>query len=75
MSLELENSPVRRAEFEALTRGWGSDGFDDLMARCQLLAEWWKGNFPLTMAEMKVTKAMTGRLRALGGLPPVELPN
>ena len=75
MSLGLEASPVRREEFENLTRGWGTDSFDDLMARCQLLADWWKGNFPLTMAEMKVTRAMTGRLRNLGGLPPAELPN
>lgn len=75
MSLEQESRPHRRAEFEQITAGWGADGYDDLMARCQLLADWWKGNFPLTMAEMKVTKAMTNRLRHLGGLPPAELPN
>ena len=75
MNLELEGSFRRREEFDSITLGWGADSFDDLMARCQLLADWWKGNFPLTMAEMKVTRAMTTRLRNLGGLPPAELPN
>ena len=75
MSLERESSPQRRPEFDDLTSGWGADSFDDLMARCHLLKDWWATNFPLTMAELKVASAMTTRLRALGGQPPLELPN
>lgn len=70
-----DKPPPRRPAFEEITAGWGCDSFDDLMARCQLLAEWWQDNFPMSMAENKVATAMTRRLRVLGGLPPPELPN
>ena len=65
----------RRPAFDELVSGWGADSFDDLMARCQLLAEWWRDHMPLSLAEVKVARAMSHRLRTLGGLPPLELPN
>lgn len=70
-----DKPPLRRQEFDSLTAGWGADSFDDLMARCQLLAEWWRDYMPLSMAELKMARAMSQRLRMLGGIPPAELPN
>lgn len=67
--------PHRRPDFDDLVAGWGSDSTDDLVARCQLVAEWWADHFPLSLAENKVAAAMTRRLRHLGGLPPPCLPN
>ena len=64
-------NPPRRPEFDAICDGWGSDNLDDLMARTQLLSEFWQKNFPLTSAEHKVARAMTKRLGELGG---VEIP-
>jgi hypothetical protein len=58
----------RRPEFDLITQGWGSDGLIDLMARCELMAEFWTKNFPLTMAERKIANAMIDRLKELGGI-------
>lgn len=58
---------TRRPDFDQITEGWGHDGYDDLLARCQLLAEWQADNF-LTMAEEKVERAMKERLKKLGGI-------
>lgn len=66
---------LRRKEFDDIANGWGSDGLDDLMARCQLIAEWWAANFPLTAPELKVARAMNKRINELGGLPPPEVAN
>ncbi len=63
-----DEQPLRRPEFDAIANGWGGDGLDDLMARLQLLAEWWQANFPLTPAEHKIARAMTKRLTDLGGI-------
>lgn len=72
--MNLHNHP-RRPEFDTIADGWGADSVADLAARCQLLAEWWGQHFPLTLAELKVARAMSQRLRNLGGFPPAELPN
>lgn len=70
-----EHKLPRREEFDTIADGWGADSVANLAARCQLLAEWWEQHFPLTLAELKVARAMSQRLRNLGGLPPAELPN
>lgn len=62
-----------RAGFEEITRGWGADRLDDLTARCQLLAEWWGHNFPLSHAEYRIAKAMRRRVCELGGIAMTEL--
>lgn len=67
--------PPRRQEFDGLVAGWGGDSLEDLLARCQLLAEWWAGHLPLSGPELKVARAMDARLRALGGIPPAMLPS
>jgi hypothetical protein len=61
---------TRRPEFDEITMGWGGDGLDDLMARCELLAAFWVANFPLTTAEHKIARAMADRLKELGGIAP-----
>ena len=58
---------TRRADFDEITTGWGADDAGDLAARCQLLAEWWQANFPLTQAELKIARAMKKRLFELTG--------
>lgn len=63
---------LRRKEFDAIANGWGSDDLDDLMARSELVSEFWHKNFPLTPAELKIARAMAAHLRKLGGLPPAE---
>ncbi len=68
-----ERKPPRRAEFDELVQGWGYDGLDDLAARCELLAEWWKEHFPLSPAELKIARAMHARLAELGGSAPLSL--
>lgn len=54
----------RRAEFDAITMGWGSDSKEDLAARIQLATDWMQsigGKPMLTDAERKVLAAMWGR--------------
>lgn len=58
----------RRADFDALVQGWGSDGREDLLTRLQLLSEWWSHAMPLRPAELKIAKAMKARLCTLGGI-------
>lgn len=68
----MSDHPVlRRKEFDDLTMGWGSDSTDDLLARCELLSEWWQGNFPLLPAEHKIARAMIKSVQDRTGL---ELP-
>jgi hypothetical protein len=62
---------VRRAGFDEICDGWGRDGLGDLVARIELLVEYWRANFPLSAAEVKVAHAMTKRLGDLGGIAPV----
>jgi hypothetical protein len=63
----------RRPEFDAICDGWGGDGLDDLMARVQLMLEFWRANFPLLPAERKVASAMGARICSLGGINPVTI--
>ncbi len=58
----------RRPEFDEITTGWGADGLDDLLARCQLLSEFWTASGGLTDAERKVANAMRARLMTLGNV-------
>lgn len=60
--------PPRRKAFDEICDGWGSDDLDDLMARVELLSEFWFANFPLSAAELKVARAMSKRLHELGGI-------
>lgn len=70
----MENRPPpRRPAFDEISSGWGADTLDDLTARCELLAEWWVEHLPLSLAELKVARAMSARLHNLGGLPPPVL--
>ena len=62
----------RRPEFDAIADGWGSDGLDDLMARVELLIEYWRTHMPLTAAEHKVARAINARLTVLGGISTVS---
>ena len=64
-------SIARRAEFDAIATGWGTDALLDLHARLELLAEFWRENFPLNPAEHKMARAMITRLHTLGGTAPV----
>lgn len=63
-----DRPPPRRPEFDEIANGWGSDGLPDLMARVELLLEYWKANFPLSPAELKVARAITKRASDLGGM-------
>lgn len=62
-----------RPGLTAIADGWGSDSLDDLVARTQLLSEWWQANFPLSNAELKIARAMSRRLCELGGIAMVEI--
>lgn len=70
MARDDDKVPHRREAFEDICTGWGNDGLDDLLARVQLLTEWWTANFPLRPAELRIARAMAKRLSELGGLPP-----
>lgn len=65
----------RRPEFDAIVQGWGGDDLDDLVARLQLLVEFWQKWIPLSSAELKVARAMQKRLGELGGIAPPGLPS
>lgn len=67
----MRYSEPRRLEFYEISEGWGGDDLPDLVARAELLAEWWGKNFPLSPAERKIMRAISKRLGELGG---VELP-
>lgn len=62
--------PHRRPDFDAIVTGWGADSLDDLMARCELMRDFWAANLSLLPAEHKIAKAMTTRLLSLGGISP-----
>lgn len=62
-----------RFEFDAITCGWGADRLEDLLARAELLADWWGDNFPLSEAEIKIARAITRRIGELGGDVPAAL--
>jgi hypothetical protein len=68
-----DRPPPRSPDFDELTQGWGSDSFDDLVARCELLLEYWRAHFPLPPAELKVARAMIRRMVELGGIEPVMM--
>lgn len=68
-------TPLRRPEFDAITLGWGSDGIDDLLARCELVRDFWAANLPLSQAEHKIALAMNARLCELGGISQVPRMN
>lgn len=59
---------VRRQEFDSIVEGWGSDDLDDLIARVELLREFWAKHMPLTPAEHKIARAIIKRLGHLGGI-------
>lgn len=64
-----DRPPPRRAEFDAITMGWGSDDLDDLTARIELAAEWTEsigGAVMLSAAEAKIVTAMIERQVQLG---------
>lgn len=66
-----DDKPLRRPAFDEIANGWGGDKLDDLLARAQLLHEWWAENFPLQPAELKVARAIIKRLTDLGGVTPI----
>lgn len=70
---ELKPTLVRD-DFSAIVSGWGGDGLDDLVARAQLMAEWWRDHVPLTMAEHKIARAIKKRISDLSGID-FQLPN
>lgn len=61
----------RRAEFDMIADGWGGDGLADLLARCELMVEYYRKLGGYTAAELKIANAMEKRLRELGGRMPV----
>jgi hypothetical protein len=63
--------PARRLEFDNITAGWGTDDLGELVERATLMAKWCGENFPLSLAEQKVFRAISKRLGELGG---VEIP-
>lgn len=56
----------RRAEFDQITMGWGSDDFEDLGARVELVAEFKASQCGLLPAEDKIVLAMMKRWALLG---------
>jgi hypothetical protein len=65
-----DRPPLRRAEFDEIANGWGSDSFHDLGARIDLVEEFKVLVGTLTHAEDKILAAMESRHQKLGaGLP------
>jgi hypothetical protein len=60
-----------RQGFDEITQGWGSDGVEDLTARCELLVEHYRELGGYTAAELKIANAMERRLKELGGTMPI----
>jgi hypothetical protein len=66
MGQQHGRKPHRRPDFDAIVMGWGSDNFDDLTARIELVALFVGSEGALTEAEDRTVKMMIDRQITLG---------